>query len=425
MSTLSDQAAVLIAKDAYERKSSAVIVDHHDEIITYNVIETIEDKLTGLHGYVLKNDQTNEIVISFEGTQKDIGWTQAIRDLNEDIVGVLLGSSEYTEKENKPVKYTGLPMQKVYVGSGFAKIEDNKFFLLKRNQFTEADIVVKKQIEKYGAQNITFVGHSLGGGLAEYFAITYNSHAVTFSAPDITNLLNKEQKSQVKNGDFKHSIISYAHPDDLVSSSFNKPVGSTYFLMHPSEVGFMKNLKKHGIANYNDQAFFDKDGYYLPGVLIDGTLHGKLGVSPLALKNSEVENYTIQIKAAIMNGFIADVEQNTTQHNTTRIENTERSLLQFWDFYIEEMKALKSKYNWMVGVGQYDLLSSVDVQEVFASIGQEEEGVPLIFNISNYEEMLIKARLVLTDTEDIAFHMYEMNEDLQEADTLIAQWLKN
>lgn len=41
--------------------------------------------------------------------------------------------------------------------------KDNTIIYNNKNQFTEADQVVKKYIIKYGADNITFVGHSLGG----------------------------------------------------------------------------------------------------------------------------------------------------------------------------------------------------------------------------------------------------------------------
>src|SRR5699024_639386 len=196
---MNDYEAGLKAKETHKRnKSETVIVNIYEEVI-YNVIETIEDKSTGLHGYVL----TNEIVISFEGTQTKNGFTQSVNDIQEDIDGIVLGDSNYTEVEGKAVTYRGTPSQDALLASGQAKIEDGKFIRVNKNQFTEANPVVNKYIEAHGAENITFVGHSLGGALAEYFAVKYDSHAVSFAAPDIHNLLTKEQRQMVADGDFK------------------------------------------------------------------------------------------------------------------------------------------------------------------------------------------------------------------------------
>ena len=76
--------ASAIAKETYKRnKNEIVIINDVNEEITYNVIETIEDKSTGLHGYVLENEITNEIVISFEGNQTNYVVTQRGNDLFE------------------------------------------------------------------------------------------------------------------------------------------------------------------------------------------------------------------------------------------------------------------------------------------------------------------------------------------------------
>jgi len=86
-----------------------------------------------------------------------------------------------------------------------------------KNKFTEAYPVVNKYIEEHGVENITFVGHSLGSALAEYFAVKYDSHAVSFAAPDIYNLLTEDQKQMVNNGAFKDNVISYAYLGESVS----------------------------------------------------------------------------------------------------------------------------------------------------------------------------------------------------------------
>src|SRR5699024_4492044 len=158
--------------------------------------------------------------------------------------------------------------------------------MVNKNQFTEADPVVNKYIEAHGAENITFVGHSLGGALAEYFAVKYDSHAVFFAAPDIHNLLTKEQRQMVADGDFKDNIISYAYPDDLVSWYANHSMGFTYCLAHPWEASFVKWLDNQGIKRYTGKDLIDDDGYFIPDFLFDETLFGHPEKSTLTLKNS-------------------------------------------------------------------------------------------------------------------------------------------
>src|SRR5690625_2370350 len=183
MGKINDQEASVIARETYSRGKDKILVTSNDQSrSTYTVIETIEDKSTGLHGYVLENEITNEIVITFEGTQTKSSMTQSLNDIQEDINGIVFGDSSYTEVEGKSVKYRGSPSQDALLASGQAKIENGKFIRVNKNQFTEADPVVNKYIEEHGAENITFVGHSLGGALAEYFAVKYDLQAVWFLA---------------------------------------------------------------------------------------------------------------------------------------------------------------------------------------------------------------------------------------------------
>lgn len=419
MSSLTDQEASKIASETYVRNAENVRIElPNGEKVTYNVIEPIEDKSTGLHGYVLENEITNEIVISFEGTQTKNGFTQSVNDIQEDINGIVLGDSNYTETEVEGVTYRGSPSQDALLASGQAKIEDGKFIRVNKNQFTEADPVVNKYIEEHGAENITFVGHSLGGALAEYFAVKYDSHAVSFAAPDIHNLLTEEQKQMVANGDFKDNIISYAYPDDLVSWYANHSIGSTYFLAHPDEAGSVKWLDNHGINNYTGKNMFDDDGYFIPDLLFDESLFGHPEKSPLALKNSGMENFNIIIKTFIMKMFAGEVK-----NNADLVENTEKALGLFLDYYVEVMSEMKSEYYSLVGSGAYDLLGSADVDDIFSGFGKVENGVPIIFNMDQYEEILKEVSELQTDTEEIAFHMNQMSDEFERIDTLLAEWL--
>src|SRR5690625_770233 len=95
MASLTDQGASKIASETYVRNTENVRIELPDgEKVTYNVIETIEDKSTGLHGYVLENEITNEIVISFEGTQTNYVVTQRAKIYLKDNNLCPLGDDE-------------------------------------------------------------------------------------------------------------------------------------------------------------------------------------------------------------------------------------------------------------------------------------------------------------------------------------------
>ncbi len=389
-STLSDQVAAEVSLGSYTRNQDDIRVIIDSEKITYNVIDTMKDNSSGLYGYILEHERTGEIVISFEGTRTENGLGNLLTDWNENISSFIMGDEEYTE------------------------VEKNK------NQFTEADKVVESYIEEYGKNNVTFVGHSLGGGLAEYFAVKYESHAVTFAAPDIYNLLTDEQQRQVDNGEFQSNIISYAYPEDIVSEFNHHSIGSKYYLENPAGVSAGVS-EKHKIANYLRDDMFDEKGYYIPNLLIDETLFGLTEWSPLALKNSGSSDFNILIKTAIMKAFVTDIEDNVTL-----IDNTEKSLKNFWDIYSSEMKELKREFESKVGLDEYKKLTSADVAEVLEDIGKidKQAGVPLIFNEDKYEEVLERTRDLRLDTYEIAFHMRKMSEDFEETDRLLAQWLQ-
>src|SRR5699024_10435695 len=237
-STLSDHEAAKISQETYKRNQDFITVDNRNKSVTYNVIETIRDEETGLHGYVLENEETKEIIISFEGTHPSEGLAQSAKDIIEDGKSIVLGGENYAVEQE--VNYHGTSSQHLKLITGEAQIKDNQLVIINKNQFTEADKVVKTYVEKYGEDNITFVGHSLGGALAEYFAVKYNSNAVTFAAANIYNILTAEEKKKVDQGEFKNKIISYKYPDDIVGSYNYNYIGSTYYFADPTEVGFLK-----------------------------------------------------------------------------------------------------------------------------------------------------------------------------------------
>lgn len=418
MGELTDIEASLIAEQTYN-DIDAVQARVKGKHIEWNAIETIQDKNTGLNGYIFENEDTGEIVVSFEGTQLNEGFEQAINDIREDISGIVIGGSNYTKPERNAGTYRGSPSQDARIASGSARVDqDGNFIIINENQFISADEVIKETVEKHGKNNITFVGHSLGGGLAEYFAVKYDTSAITFAAADVYDLLTVKEQKLVKSGNFRDQIISYTYPDDLVGTFYNQAIGSTYYMSNPQEITNI-GLATHGMKeNFRVDNLFDENGYYKAELLYDETLHRPLTRSPLEMKNSGVHGFSILIKSAILKSFALDVEKNADL-----IESTENAFKNFYDYYIDTMQGIKSKYQKQVGTGKYDMLSTNDVEGVFSSLGKLEGGVPILFNNDQYEEILSNLKDIKYDTAEIAHNMDKMGNDFAGIDKLLAGWL--
>src|SRR5699024_6504443 len=323
MRHLTEKEAVQIADQSYEVDVKMVPVKINGEHIVWETQHNFKDEDTGLHGYVLKNENTGEVVISFEGTQLNRGMGEAVNDLETDVFGIVLGDRSYTG--NTEHKYTGSPVQDQLIAGGHAELdEDGNVRILNENQFTKAAPIVDQYIEKYGKDNVTFVGHSLGGGLAEYFAVQHDTEAIAFASAPTYHLLTDEQQKQVKNGDFKNQIISYTYPDDVVGTWFDQAIGSVYYMSDPSDVNG-RWFDTHAVnENYAVDKLFDENGYFRSEILYDGTLHTQLKNSPLKMKNNGVHNFSILIKSEIMKMYAREVEDNAHL-----IEKTEKSFKNF------------------------------------------------------------------------------------------------
>jgi hypothetical protein len=58
-----------------------------------------------------------------------------------------------------------------------------------KKYFESLDLYISQEIKKInGKNNIIFIGHSLGGGLAKFFGLKYHKESVSFSGPGITPL---------------------------------------------------------------------------------------------------------------------------------------------------------------------------------------------------------------------------------------------
>jgi len=418
MGKITDIEASQLAYQAYEEYKGNIPIIVDGDYIDWKTTETIQGKNTGLNGYIFENEETGQIVVSFEGTQLEKGTTQAVNDLKTDIEGIIFGGSNYTKEERNAGEYRGSPSQDGLIAGGNARIDqDGNFIRITENQFTVANDIVKETVEKYGKENVTFTGHSLGGGLAEYFAVKYDVDAITFASAPVYDLLTDEEQKRVANGDFKDQIISYTYSDDIVGT-FKDSIGSKYYMNNPQE-SEGKNFDNHGITeSYRAETMFDENGYFKAELLYDETLHRQLTRSPLEMKNNGIHGFSIIIKSAILKAYALDIEKNANL-----IENTETSFKRFYDYYIDTMQGMKSKYIKQAGTGNYDLLTIDDVEEAFANLGKLESGVPILFSIEQYEEILANLRDMKHDTGEIAYHMDKMGNDFEETDILLAQWL--
>ncbi|WP_273854061.1 lipase family protein [Guptibacillus spartinae] len=464
MIKLRDYEAAYISFTSYSPlKKILRIRNVNGEISTWKRVDTITDVDTGLQGFVIQNVYTDEVVISFRGTEMptsekneikskyvgspyqdallasgeaeikngDITYKkksvnpasiqEADKDVTEDVEGIILGDSNYTKKRYGTTAYLGTPSQDASLSSGQAELDAKAGTItyIHKNQFTEAKEKVDKYVEKFGAKNITFVGHSLGGGLAQYFAITNDSNSVTFAAADIYSLLTPELQKRVDNGEFKDNSISYTFPDDVVGTHFKQSTGSVYYMSDPSQSG-MPWIESHGITNYLSEKLYDEDGYFVPEVLYDEYIQAQVTTSPLALKNSGVSDFHIKIQESLMKGYVQEMKQSEEQ-----IEATKQALVAFLDTYMNKMRDIKSKYLNAVGSGRFDKLSEADVEGNFQEFTKPpEDGVPMLFDIKTFDSLMTALGDTHQDTSDIAFNMERMSNDLERADQLLAQWLR-
>ncbi|WP_077701914.1 hypothetical protein [Virgibacillus dokdonensis] len=153
---ITDLTASTISRQSYKQIPRKIFIETDYHIQVWENIETIKDSDTGLHGYVLQNDDTDEIVISFRGTelpkttttkvkekylgtpsqdarlagagggaelkngyivynQKDVDYSETLKDVEEDIQGIVLGDSDYTKKDYRKTPYLGTPSRCCFI----------------------------------------------------------------------------------------------------------------------------------------------------------------------------------------------------------------------------------------------------------------------------------------------------------------------
>ena len=91
----------------------------------------------------------------------------------------------------------------------------DKLTLFKK-YFESLDQYISEEIKKInGTNNIIFIGHSLGGGLAKFFGLKYHKESVSFSGPGITPLEFK-LKDELNYKYFKTNLIDVIPDYDTI-----------------------------------------------------------------------------------------------------------------------------------------------------------------------------------------------------------------
>lgn len=418
---LTEYEASVISQQTYRDNLKEVRVDTNNQRVTFDIIETIDNQDTGLQAYALQKEGSDELVISFRGTELSISDVD-VGDLKEDIHGIVLGNSDYTKNSNGNIPYHGSPGQDGLLASDSARLNhDGTMSYVNQNQFTEGDKIVSTYVEEYGADNITFTGHSLGGGLAQYFAVKYDSSAVTFAAADVFDLLTEEEQAQVKNGEFQDQIISYIDRSDVISTYYQVPIGAMYYINDPSEFNGT-GLGTHGIANYLDPEMYNDEGYFNPESLYDERLQGQLSLvvdkSPLELKNAGIGNFSILIQTELMRFYARGLE---ISEEVLKIRK--KSVEQLLDTHFSDMDELKKMYMNSAGAGNYDRLTLADVEDVFRELVKMDKGTPMLIDLYDMEDIVATLQHLQEDTGEIALNMEKMANDFQNTDEILAGWL--
>ncbi|WHX40366.1 hypothetical protein QNH36_22440 [Mesobacillus sp. AQ2] len=225
------------------------------------------DSTTGFDALVVK--KKDQIVVSFRGTQGDDMLGAGMADLETDIQYIMMKDKVH-EKQSNP---RGDRLDVYY------NPEKKEWY--KKNQFQQAEQLVKDLKNTNPSARITVTGHSLGGALAQYSAAIFSLDAVTYSAPSVIDLLDEKTKTKAFAGDFDSSIVNYVHPKDSIGAGglepYDRHIGSTFYIGSRFKYENMDNEGRpfkrllesigtyHGMENYK----FDKYGNINNAVLYD------------------------------------------------------------------------------------------------------------------------------------------------------------
>ncbi|MDO6654530.1 hypothetical protein [Anaerobacillus sp. 1_MG-2023] len=141
---INDKTASNISVRTYDEVKTEIrvkLVDNKFEI--WKKIDTIENKETGLLGYVLRNSNTDEIVISFRGTEMPKSVTTKVE-----------------------TKYVGSPSQDAMLATGEASIENGNL-LYEKNTISNAELAesnkdIKEDLEGIVLGNSNYTKRGMG-----------------------------------------------------------------------------------------------------------------------------------------------------------------------------------------------------------------------------------------------------------------------
>lgn len=341
-----------IRDELYHELSTVAYFEDPFKSYTFNFEDGKQTwKVTGVDKFLLHDDDTgfdaiiykknNDFVISFRGTEGN----QILGDGWKDIVADV----QYVVAKDKVNKF-GLDIN----------IVDEKinFDLHEKNQFRQAEKLVKAVQEKYPQSNISLTGHSLGGALASYAAAVCNVAAVTFNSPSVVGLLSEKKQSEVMEGKFDKQIVNYVHPKDSISAgafeAYERHIGSTYYIgtqfqYENNDINpFYRFYKSISGENYHALEHYKFDRYgNINNPVITNVLTGANGWKSPRFFSPEVASIDVTPQhldetAKRLDYFIGRVDDlcNDIKRTANLLENIKRS-----DYIIDEVIQSAQDFN--------------------------------------------------------------------------------
>lgn len=228
---ISDELYKEISDLAYQKNVTAgTSLTEEGDYAQWKVIEPegakLHNKVSGFDSVILHNNQTNQIVIGYRGTEPDGSWLGRAADYETDVFDVLGGRTRELEDA-----VTDPNHHNIFKKSFIQSIKDDIDW--ENNQFHQAEVLYEQVKAKYPDASISLTGHSLGGGLAQYVAARQDLSAMTYSAPSVTNLLDDASLAKVNEGYYDGKVVNIVQPNDSVGAGglfeYDRHVGSTYY----------------------------------------------------------------------------------------------------------------------------------------------------------------------------------------------------
>lgn len=194
---------------------------------------------SGFDASVFHNVTTNQVIIGFRGTEPlDRNFWSKLVDYETDVQDVVFGRYKKLEemKINNPELFDDQAnLYSTRVGNpehyiAYKSMIKDRY---ENNQFHQAQNLYDVVKTEYPDAEISSIGHSLGGALAEYVGVRNEIPSVSFNAPSIVELLPDDLIDKVNRGYFEITNVAYVHPGDTVGSGISdaeRHVGATYYI---------------------------------------------------------------------------------------------------------------------------------------------------------------------------------------------------